>query len=230
MFTPIGFFKSQALPFFSATGGTQSEVGDYTVHTFTSTGVFSVTGSRELDVFLVGGGGNGASGNGSLAGTGGNGAQVLTTSMSFSTNAYTIRVGNGGNLSSVEQPASTILLQANAGDNGIAGVASGLSDGGDGAGGVNSGGNGGIGITNNWQGSSVAYAGGGGGGAASTNQFGLGTDGGGDGGFNIFPTTYLPTAGASNRGGGGGGGYRFTPNTGASGGSGIVIIRYLTNP
>lgn len=216
---------------FSATGGTTTTVGSYTVHTFTSTDTFTVTGSRELEVFLVGGGGNGGNGvGGSTAGKGGNGAQVVTTSMVFSTNAYTIRVGSGGNLSSVEQPASTILLQANAGGNGGTGVSTGLSAGGDGAGGVASGGNGGDGVINNWQGSNVAYAGGGGGGAASPNLRGYGTDGGGDGGYNIFPTNYAATAGSSNTGGGGGGGYKFSPTNGGAGGSGIVIIRYLTNP
>lgn len=225
------FVTSSSVPAFSATGGTETTVGSYTVHTFTSTGTFTVTGSRELEVFLVGGGGNGGDGNGSVSGTGGNGAQVLTTSMSFSTNAYTIRVGSAANLSSVEQPASTILLQANAGANGGGGVSSGVSDGGDGAGGLNSGGTGGAGVVNDWQGSNVSYAGGGGGGGTSSaSGGGSGTAGGGNGGFNVFPTNFPATSGTANRGGGGGGGYKFTPSGGGAGGSGIVIIRYLTNP
>jgi PKD repeat protein len=226
------FVTASAVLPFSATGGSVSTVGSYTVHTFTSTGVFSVTGSRELDVFLVGGGANGANGvQGTNAGGGGNGASVLTTSMSFSTNAYTIRVGSVGNLSSVEQPASTILLQAAGGSGTGASSANSLADGGDGATGNNSGGNGGAGVTNNWLGSNVGYAGGGGGGNAAAGQPpGDGTDGGGTGGYNIFPTNFPATAARTNSGAGGGGGYKFNPTAGGAGGTGIVIIRYLTNP
>lgn len=229
----INVVSSSASPF-SATGGTTTTVGSYTVHSFTSTGTFTVTGSRQLEVFLVGGGGKGGNGNTSFAGTGGNGAQVLTTSMSFSTNVYTITVGASQEYSSVEQPASTILLQANAGGNGGQGASSGTSNGGSGAGGSNSGGTGGPGVSNDWRGSSVNYAGGGGGGAASSGAGarGIGTDGGGSGGYNQFPSNYPPDAGTANRGGGGGGGYKAgdSSGTGAAGGSGIVIIRYLTNP
>ena len=219
-------FGKSSVPAFSATGGTETTVGSYTVHTFTSTGVFSVTGSRELDVFLVGGGANGANGvQGTNAGGGGNGASVLTTSMSFSTNAYTIRVGSVGNLSSVEQPASTILLQAAGGSGTAASSNNSLAGYGTGASGVSA-----AGVTNNWLGSDVGYAGGGGGGNAGTGGGGAGQDGGGNGGYNIFPLNYPATAARTNSGAGGGGGYKFNPTAGGAGGTGIVIIRYLTNP
>ena len=247
------FVTSSSVPAFSATGGTETTVGSYTVHTFTSTGVFSVTGSRELEVFLVGGGGNGGGRSGNTGG-GGGGGQVLTTSMSFSTNAYTISIGGAGSLSSVEQPASTILLQAAAGNNGSTdgfhsgggSSGNGFSGGGgsslcgsggggggasaNGIGGGNSGnsGTGGAGLGNDWRtGTTQNYGGGGGGGKNSctrTNFGGLG--GGGNGGFG-------PDSGGSpgtvNTGGGGGGAAQ-NASDGGSGGSGIVIIRYLTNP
>uniref|UniRef100_A0A6C0M1R0 Glycine-rich domain-containing protein n=1 Tax=viral metagenome TaxID=1070528 RepID=A0A6C0M1R0_9ZZZZ len=99
--------------------------------------------------------------------------------------------------------------------------------GGGGAGGVGgnkndgNGGAGGVGLVSNMSGSSITYAGGGGG---STNfgVQGTGGSGGGNGGKYAGVT---PTSGSINTGGGGGGG-PYTVN-GGSGGSGIVIIRYL---
>ncbi len=82
-------------------------------------------------------------------------------------------------------------------------------------------GNGGDGLSNSYSGTPTDYAGGGGGGTfLGTGTFGTGgAGGGGDGGTS-------PTAGVANTGGGGGGGTTSVP--GAAGGSGIVIIRYLT--
>ena len=90
-------------------------------------------------------------------------------------------------------------------------------------------GNGGAGATTSINGSPVAYAGGGGGGgdarAPGVTGGGGGTGGGGNGsGGGSSPGG---TAGTTNTGGGGGAaGFQPTYNTGASGGSGIVIIRY----
>lgn len=95
--------------------------------------------------------------------------------------------------------------------------------GGGGAGGpgVNNGGAGGIGLLSTITGSSVYYAGGGGGGDDST------VNAGGLGGGGASATSGLATAGAANTGGGGGGrGSSSSPAGVASGGSGIVIIRY----
>lgn len=96
---------------------------------------------------------------------------------------------------------------------------------------LGNGGNGGDGST--WL-NSVAYAGGGGGGSGTEtgDVFGGtgGSGGGGTGAGVIFATATVgtPTAGTANRGGGGGGGaaLNFSRTTGASGGSGTVIIRY----
>ena len=102
----------------------------------------------------------------------------------------------------------------NAGGGGGAGAAGGNGSG-------SGAGNGGAGVAIAISGSSVTYAGGGGGGAATPGSGGAG--GGGAGGN---PTG---TAGTANTGGGGGGvrdNVGATPRNGASGGSGIVIIRY----
>ena len=93
------------------------------------------------------------------------------------------------------------------------------------------GGNGGEGKTSDITGSTVTYAGGGGGcgdgrGTPSTPGVHVGAGGGGDGGSNS-----VPTAGTNGLGGGGGGGGTSSGSVetaGAAGGSGIVIIRYLT--
>ncbi len=80
------------------------------------------------------------------------------------------------------------------------------------------GGNGGNGLANSISGSSVTYAGGGGGAGFNLGGSG-GTGGGGTGGGNGIS----PIAGTVNTGGGGGGGAEMSS---ASGGSGIVIVRY----
>lgn len=233
------FVTSSSVPAFSATGGTETTSGIYTVHTFTTSGQFVVTGSRTLEIFLVGRGGNGGNGTGGggVSGTGGAGGSALDTSSLFTTNDYGIRVGGGGSLygttetfSALQLSSASILLQANGGNNGGSGVPSGISAGGSGAGGASPGSNGGPGVSNTFGGPFNTYGGGGGGGRAGAGGGGAGVDGGGNGGFNQFPNNFAATSGTTNRGGGGGGGYQFTPAGGGSGGSGIVIIRYETNP
>lgn len=78
------------------------------------------------------------------------------------------------------------------------------------------------------------YAGGGGGGAGGTDQAGfggLGGYGGGGNGSRNGPSTgwagHVPTAGGANSGGGGGAAGAGVNVNGYSGGSGIVIVRYL---
>lgn len=89
---------------------------------------------------------------------------------------------------------------------------------------------GGTGYLSSITGSIVAYAGGGGGGcynAGGTPATCAGAGGsgvGGNGGIPVGP--FRPTAGAANTGGGGGGHTANAQETGAAGGSGIVVIRY----
>ena len=95
--------------------------------------------------------------------------------------------------------------------------------------GTNLGGDGGAGATTSITGSPTSYAGGGGGGGYVGASAGTGGAGGGGNG-NTGPGAGVATSGSCNTGGGAGGtGGPSTPGvnlTGASGGKGIVIIRY----
>jgi hypothetical protein len=90
-----------------------------------------------------------------------------------------------------------------------------------------SGGNGGIGVSSSISGTATYYAGGGGGGGENlTAGAGAGGLGGGGAGLNATTGTASATSGDPNTGGGGGG-LGWTTGKAGSGGSGIVIIRYL---
>ena len=160
---------------------------------------------------IGGGGGGGGSqfGDGKNGGSGGGGAQL------------------GG------IKGQSVTGQGNYGGTGAASPSAGGGGGGAAAVGGNStgnnnGGTGGNGISNSISGSAVTYAGGGGGSAASIVPSGGagGIGGGGTGGGNWSGNP--PTQGTDNLGGGGGGGGAAPGNTGAKGGSGIVIISYPT--
>ena len=131
--------------------------------------------------------------------------------------------------------------QGNAGGNGASGGTYYGAGGGGGAGAVGvaavtvTGGNGGAGLNtlSSWfsttgTGASGYVAGGGGGGTNEVNTgYGLGgAGGGGRAGYWNGSAQVQPVAGTANTGGGGGGGGSSNIN-GASGGSGIVIVRYL---
>ena len=165
----------------------------------------------------AGGGGGGSSSSpyqpGAAGGSGGGGRANASAS------------GGAGNTPPVSPP------QGNSG--GATGPGSGptfVGGGGGGAGGNGCSGHpgpgaGGVAATTSINGTPTARASGGGGGsnACSTSGGGTTPGGGGTGGNN--PAT--GTAGTANTGGGGGGsGGSASPNAGASGGSGIVIIRY----
>lgn len=109
------------------------------------------------------------------------------------------------------------------GNNG-GGSGSGQSGGGGGAGSTGSAGSGGAGgdaVTH----LGVTVGGGGGGGTRTIYAGGYGGTGGGRGGG----SNGVPTAGTDETGGGGGGGRGYNSNTaGAKGGSGVVIIKYLS--
>lgn len=85
--------------FVAATGGTITTDGDYKVHTFNSSGTFTITdagsasGSNTFDVLIVAGGGGGGSIN---AGGGGAGGFNYQTGISAVAQAYTVTIGGGG--------------------------------------------------------------------------------------------------------------------------------------
>ena len=84
----------------------------------------------------------------------------------------------------------------------------------------------GFGASNGECSSCVQYFSGGGGAAASPGNASYGGRGLGGGSFGFNPAhTVTPACGADNQGGGGGGG-NYSPTVPATGGSGIVVIRY----
>ena len=94
--TQLGLIGSENIGSIIATGGTISYVGGMTIHTFTSSGTFTVlsTGATGLvEALVVAGGGGG----GSFAGGGGGAGGVLyNAAKSISITAYSITVGSGG--------------------------------------------------------------------------------------------------------------------------------------
>jgi len=250
------------------TGGTITTDGLYTVHTFNSSGTFTVpTGlSGNAAVLVVAGGGAGA-----FSGGGGAGGLVYQSSHAVTSQTYNITVGDGGIIQAWDQPGGSgqnsifdnIMAIGGGGGGKIdtAGVSGGSGGGAGGnsavgglilggsgtsgqgyVGGHNDsyscspagggggageagheaspgiGGNGGDGLAYSISGSSVYYAGGGGGGSSCANGGSGGLGGGGNASSN----------GLANRGGGGGG-RRISSVSPGAGGSGIVIIRYLTS-
>jgi len=213
-----------------------------------------VTVSAQAYPITVGGGGAGGTGNPggasngnpsvfstitSTAGGGGNQdvpSHVANPGGSGGGGQNPAAPGGSGNTPPVSPP------QGNNGGTGIGGTGCSAGGGGGGAtaagtnaspGGPGTSGNGGAGATTNITGSPVAYAGGGGGGGDNRSPGVAGGSGGTGGGGAGGAGTSTPggTAGTTNRGGGGGGagfGLPLSPTyaCGATGGSGIVIIRY----
>jgi len=78
----------------TATGGTISSAGGYTIHTFTSGGTFTPTYTGPVDVLVVAGGGSGAAG---IGGGGGGGGTIYSQGMIVTSGtAYPITIGTGG--------------------------------------------------------------------------------------------------------------------------------------
>ncbi len=231
---------------FSATGGTVADVGGYRIHTFTTSGTFTVTNGGNVEALVVGGGG-------------GAGGLVYVSSLSVIPGSYTITVGAGGagatsNGGSAPNGGDSIFSSITAKGGGGGGNYSGGSGATGGSGGGASGysnpGNPGVGTSG--QGNSGGYAngsattaqtGGGGGGAGSVGSNSVQNNGGyttgGSGlAYSISGSSVMyatggngggdgwggASSGAANTGNGGDG--AGSPNSGSAGGSGIVIIRY----
>jgi hypothetical protein len=216
-------------PFFnSATGGSTNDVSNYNgtgqtwrVHTFTSSGTFTVTGSNSwFRVLCVGAGASGGE-------NGGNGGQVVIEYAVYPTTGnHTVVVGAGTDSYAGSGGSSSFGSYVSAA--GGVGIGSGntggdfpIYNGGKGNGGANTTSNstGALGLPNGITGTSIGYGGGGGGGALN-NVPGNGTHGGGNGG-----NSSRGQNGTANRGGGGGGGQFVNPRHGI-GGSGVVIVSY----
>jgi hypothetical protein len=183
----------------------------------------------------------GAGGTGAVRGVrGGNGFDSLFGSISSlggggggSTDAagqvQGLTGGSGGGGSITGASGAGTAAQGLAGGSGVNGR--GAGGGGAGQTGVSPvtfvGGAGGNGLSSNITGSSVTRAGGGGGGTFESQG---GSAPGGAGGGGAGGTNSVGTAATANTGGGGGGGAQTGSGefAGAAGGSGVVIIRYLT--
>lgn len=92
---------------FEATGGTITEVGNYRIHTFTSSGTFTVNkGSSEIEYLVIAGGGGGGTQSAGGGGAGGyrssvigemsGGGSLAESRLTLTSGAYAVTVGAGG--------------------------------------------------------------------------------------------------------------------------------------
>ena len=249
---PVGLIGGSNNQAIRATGGTLSPITGYTVHTFTADGTLGIQkGTGTVECLVVAGGASGARYDSNGAGGGGAGG-YLEGNKTLSIGSYTATVGAGGGVrtgaNSAGQNGNNSVFDNATAIGGGGGGASGVgSAGGSGGGGGNNS-NGGAATQGN-SGGLTGYGGagrndnsGGGsagaGGGASGNTPSLGpTDFGAAGRASSITGTsvtyargggvrYNTTAisGAVNTGDGGMGMYQA--NSG-SGGSGIVVVRYI---
>ena len=234
---------------FSATGGTITRLGGYTIHTFLSSGTFTPDFAGEVEYLVVGGGGGGgldAYGSGRGAGGGGAGGFKTSTNFAVAATGLTVTIGAGGagtnNASAVVglTGANSVFssITASGGGGGGGHTASGQVKSGDGA--SSGGGSNGLDLSagvgsaiagQGYQGglgkpSGSPYQGGGGGGASAVGADASGTVGGagGAGTYSNFSGSITPYAG----GGGGGGGSASVGGVGGVGGGGAGGITSAT--
>ena len=229
----------------TATGGTITTSGDYKIHTFNSSGTFTVScagnsvGSNNVEYLIVAGGGGGGAGGGANAGGGaGAGGYRTDTSVSVTAQAYPVTVGGGGAgnvygscLTTASNSVALSITSARGGSGGngdghgarvngqsggSGGAASGVQTGG------GSGGNSppvsppqGNAGGQGGQGLGLGGGGGGGAGAVGANA----SCGAAGAGGNGSPST-INGSNVTRAGGGGGGGNSYGPASGAGGGSG----------
>ncbi|MEI7653434.1 MAG: LamG domain-containing protein [bacterium] len=216
-----------------ATGGSITDLGGYRIHTFTSSGTFTVTQGGLVEYLIVAGGGG--AGN-SVGGGGGGGGLRGGTFTRIAANSYSIAVGSGGAGGAgggSQQPGtnggnSSFNSIIAIGGGGGAGNSSGAPQiGGSGGGGAQSNITGADGTSG--QGSkggnqtqqSLAYGTGGGGGAGGVGGNGT-SNTAGNGGVGL--SSGISGSTIFYAGGGAGGGYStggaYTAGTGGNGGGG----------
>lgn len=237
-----------------ASGGTETTIIDggryYKVHTFTSSGTFTVTsGSGEVEYLVVAGGGSGGGGSGAIGGGGGGaGGYREGSGFSISPASYAVTVGAGGvgatrtqgtNGSSSVFSTITAAGGGSGGSDSVGGTGASGGSGGGGAGRSGVGGAGNTPSTSPSQGNSGgngtgpnAYAGGAGGGASAVGANGPVAVGGAGTSSSISGTSTFYAGGgggagstysSSTAGGAGGvGGGGAGTSTSANGGSGTV--------
>lgn len=246
-----GLLQTSKLLGLSASGGTINKVGAYTYHTFSATGTFTVQRYCGLTfeyLVIAGGGGGAGHSTGPYPPGGGGGAGRAFSSSTFRprNTSFTVTVGNGGtpgmeNSNGGNGGLSIFIIPVAGGKGGTTQSDGGNSGnnylGGEGTGYRIAGGGAGC-SGNGYNGDSVGHQGEGGPGS-TWNGYGFG--GGGAGGSDIEElkpeggnfgggagaTSYPSIEGTPRTGAGGGGGNTTYPS-GAAGGSGVIIIRYLT--
>jgi hypothetical protein len=226
-----------------ASGGTETIVGGYKIHTFTSSSTLTVSSGGDVEYLVIAGGGGGGSGTAGGGGAGGyrtnvsgatsGGGASAEGTLNLSVGSYTITVGAGGagGVVSSSSPAngsnsvfsSITSLGGGAGGEGNtnntrAAGQSGGSGGGDweysGDSGTNGSGTSGQGYDG---GTGASNGGSGGGGAGAVGGSGSNASKGGDGGNGVSSSI---TGSAVVRGGGGGGGGYPDASAGGNGGGG----------
>jgi len=217
---------------FTAIGGTVVEAEGYRIHTFTSSGTFSVIdGSGGVEALIIAGGGGGGNGGLTLGegggGGGGAGGVIQLSSQFVSTGSYSIVVGAGGvgGLNNTNGGNSSVLGFTAAGGggggraNGGSGVSGGSGGGGAGSSSPSSTASGGSGTSgqgfNGGLGAGRSGGGGGGAGEVGGNSSGGSPATAGDGGDGIYSS--ITGAQASYAGGGGAGTGAGTPGSGGLG-------------
>ena len=179
-------------PMVAAIGGTVTTIGDYRIHTFTSSGTFTVNKSMNVDVLVVAGGGAGSAGANGGAGGGAGGYRTNVAYPVTSGPAITVTVGAGG------------IGSTSTGTNGYNSVFGTI---------ISIGGGGGTVASN-------GSSGGSGSGAPASGQsytHGSGTSGQGNNGGNNNTTSPYPGGGGGGAGAAGGNGYGSTGGVGGTG-------------
>jgi hypothetical protein len=228
---------NQILPFVAATGGTITTSGDFKIHTFTSSGTFTVTdaggpgGSNTVDYLVIAGGGGSGSEVGGAGGAGGyreSFPNPATGGLSVSAQGYPITVGAGGAGNSAPgggpgtQGSSSVFSTITSAGGGLGGGKFGQGGGAGGSGGGGAyfapGGSGNTPSVSPPQGNDGAGApnvsGGGGGGASSAGTAGPGGNGGNGSASTITGSS------VTRAGGGGGSGSPADGTTAGAGGPG----------
>ena len=205
----------------SATGGTITEINGYRIHTFTSSGTFTMISGGNIEYLVVAGGGGGGGRIGGGGGAGGYRSSVQGESsgagvsaeiiISLASNSYSVVIGGGGTGSggtgSSGQNSSfgTIISLGGGGGAGTDGY-SGLNGGSGGGGGRYGNGPGGTGTVGQGYGGGTGTApaanpdrSGGGGGAGSAGANGITSGNGGSG-----ITSYITGIAVGRAGGGAG--------------------------
>jgi hypothetical protein len=214
----------------NATGGTITVSGGYQIHTFTTSGTFTVYSSGDVEYLVVAGGGGG----GGRAGGGGGAGGMSTGSSAIQSGTYTITVGAGGGgggtgggygTDGSTSSLGTLVITAGGGggaSDGVGGSVPGSGRNGGSGGGGRYGGQGGAGISGqgkNGGGSSGSntYNNGGGGGAGAVGGSGT-TTAIGNGGVGL--SSSISGTATYYAGGGGGGSHNPWPGSRGTGGLG----------